>query len=136
MSQLTVSPYINFQGHAREALEFYQRALGGELTLLTFNSDGAPKEASPDDAIMHGMLRSDDVMILATDGMPQYPPAVGDNMAITLMGYDKERLTQVFEALSEGGNVKQSLKTEAWGDTFGWLEDKFKINWMVNITHS
>ena len=35
--------------------------------------------------------------------------------------------------LGEGGNIKQALKNESWGATFGWLEDKFSINWMVNI---
>lgn len=32
MSQPYVGPYINFQGRAREAMEFYQTVLGGSST--------------------------------------------------------------------------------------------------------
>lgn len=136
MSQLSMSPYINFNGHARKAMEFYQAALGGELTLLAFNEGGAPKPAGPDDAIMHAFLDADGAKIMGSDGMVEYPAKVGDNFAVALSGTDTERMTKAFEMLSAGGNVKQNLKEESWGDTFGWFEDKFGINWMVNINKS
>jgi PhnB protein len=50
-----------------------------------------------------------------------------------LSGTDYERLSKAFDELSAGGTVKQPLKTEAWGDSFGYFVDKFGINWMVNI---
>lgn len=134
MSQLSASPYINFQGRAREAMEFYQQALGGELTLLAGNMTEAPHPAGPDDSIMHARLAIGNVSIMGGDGLPAYPPTVGDNMAITLMGDDRAYLTQAFEKLSAGGTVKQTLKEESWGDTFGFLVDRFGINWMVDIT--
>jgi len=136
MGQLSANPYINFKGQAREAFEFYHKALGGKLTLLTFNPDGAPKPAEAGESIMHGVLESDGAMIMGTDGMAEYPPTVGDNFAVALSGSDSERLSKAFEMLSEGGKVKQTLKQESWGDTFGWLEDKFGINWMINISRS
>ncbi len=136
MSQLFINPYINFRGQAREAMEFYQKVLGGKLDLLTFNADGAPKPAGPGDTIMHSRLESDGAIIMGTDGMKEYSPTVGDNFAIALGGSDVERLTKIFEQLGEGGKVKQGLKAESWGDQFGWLEDKFGINWMVNISQA
>jgi PhnB protein len=59
---------------------------------------------------------------------------VGDNVAIALSGSDHERLSAAFEKLSADGQVKQPLKTETWGDSFGYFVDKFGINWMVNIS--
>lgn len=134
MGQLTTSPYINFQGRAREAFEFYHAALGGELHLLAIDPQGPPREAGSDDSIMHAALTSDGVSIMGTDGMPEYPPTNGDNMAIVLSGEDRERLSRAFDLLSDGGVVKQSLKEEVWGDTFGYFTDRFGINWMVNIS--
>jgi len=134
MSSIAVSPYLNFGGRAREAMEFYQKLFGGKLDLLAFTPDGAPHPAGPDDAIMHAALTADGVTIMGADGMSDHPPTVGDNFAIALSGDDLERLSKIFEGLSEGGHVKQTLKKESWGDTFGWLEDKFGVNWMVNIS--
>lgn len=134
MDKTTIDPYINFHGQAREAMEFYHGIFGGKLDLLAANPGGAPQPAGPNDTIMHARLAADAVTIMGSDGMPQYPPTVGDNVALALMGSDRERLTKAFDTLTEGGKVKQTLKTESWDDTFGWLEDKFGINWMVNIT--
>jgi PhnB protein len=133
MSQIAASPYINFQGQAREALEFYHEALGGDITLLAADSQGALKEAGANDQIMHGAIMSDGLLIMGSDGHPDYPPTVGDNVAVALSGSDHDRLAQAFDKLAAGGMVKQALKTESWGDSFGYFVDKFGINWMVNI---
>lgn len=133
MGKITANTYINFHGRAREAMEFYHKIFGGKLDLLAFNESGAPKPAGPNDTIMHSYLEANGMVLMGTDGMPEYPPTVGDNMSVSLMGKDKEQLTKIFDQLSAGGQVKQPLKKESWGDTFGYFVDKFGINWMVDI---
>jgi PhnB protein len=135
MSQIFLNPYINFRGKAREAMQFYQQVLGGDLVLLALTPDGPPKPAGPNDSVMHARLESDHAVIMGSDGSPDYPPTVGDNMAVALGGYDYERLSKIFDQLGEGGIVKQALTEQSWG-TFGWLQDKFGINWMLNISKS
>jgi PhnB protein len=134
MSQLAANVYINFHGHAREALEFYHEALGGTIILLAANDQGPPQPAGPEDSIMHGVVTSDGLLVMGSDGHPDYPPVVGDTIAIALSGDDYDRLSRVFSELSAGGTVKQALKTESWGDSFGYFVDKFGVNWMVNIS--
>lgn len=133
MNNLAASPYINFQGRTQEALEFYNRALGGELTLLSPTPGEAPHLSQPGEPVMHGALKVGDLLIMASDGHPDYPPTPGDNMAIALSGTDLEFLSKAFDLLSEGGTVKQPLTAESWGDRFGYFVDKFGINWMVNV---
>lgn len=133
MSQLQMNPYINFQGKAREAMQFYQNAIGGDIELIAFGENGVPHPAETGEAIMHAVLNADGATIMGSDGMPDHPPTTGDNFAIALSGEDEPRLTKAFKSLSVDGRVKQPLKVESWGDAFGWLEDKYGINWMVNI---
>lgn len=133
MSEFAANPCINFQGRTRTALEFYHEALGGELTLMAADPQSPPIVAGPEDSIMHGALVSDGLLIRGSDGHPDYPATVGDNVAIALSGSDHDRLCAAFEKLATGGEVKQPLKTESWGDSFGYFVDKFGINWMVNI---
>jgi PhnB protein len=115
MSRIQLSPYINFQGRAREALQFYHQALGGRLDLEALR------------------LEADGAVIVATDGHPDYPATVGENMAIALGGGDKERLTRIFSSLAEGGRVQMPLAAQPWGAMVGWLRDKFGIPWTVTI---
>ncbi len=133
MSQQYLGPYINFQGRAREAMEFYRKVLGGNLDLQTSNEQGVPKPAGPGDRIMHARLEADGVLIIASDGHPDYPPKVGDNMGIALAGSDKVRLAKIFNDLAEGGKIKMPLAEQSWGSSDGWLTDKFGINWNVSI---
>jgi uncharacterized glyoxalase superfamily protein PhnB len=47
MSQQYLGPYLNFQGRAREAMEFNHKVLGGTLDLHAANEKGEAKPAGP-----------------------------------------------------------------------------------------
>jgi PhnB protein len=122
MSQQRLGPFINFRGRAREAMEFYQKVLGGKLDVQAAN-----------DRVAQARLEADGLLIIASDGHPSYPPTVGDHMAIALSGTDKGRLTKIFNDLAAGGQMKGPLTAQPGGAEVGWLMDKFGINWMVTI---
>ena len=50
-----LNPYLNFDGNAREAMEFYQSVLGGELLVHTFG-DSMPDAGEIADQVMHASL--------------------------------------------------------------------------------
>lgn len=127
-----LSPYINFQGNAREAMEFYHKVLGGQLVLRTTDEKGVPKNAGPGDRISHAQLKADGAQIFGVDGHPKYPAKVGENVSLALAGTDKARLTKIFHDLAEGGQTKRPL-TQQSGLEVGYLVDKFGINWVVSI---
>jgi PhnB protein len=128
-----IAPYINFQGRAREAFEFYHAILGGSLSLFAFDpASGAMKAAGPGDPIGHGRLVAGAVRIFGSDGNPAYPATLGDTIALNVTGSDRDGLTKVFAALAEGGTIGMPLTDAAWG-TAGWLKDRFDINWNIDI---
>ena len=133
MSKIQLGNYINFAGRAREAMEFYHKVLGGNLILQTLNEHGAYKPAGPGDSIVNSRLEVDGAVIIDVDGHPDYPAKVGENMAAALDGTDKVRLTEMFNALAQGGNLKMPLTKQPWGAEVGWLTDKFGINWTLTI---
>ena len=123
MSKVQLSPYVNFQGRAREAMEFYKDALGGSVDLQT----------GPDGRVGYARFEVDGALIVGSDGHPKFAPTVGDNMAIALSGTDKERLSKAFAALAAGGQLKGPLTKQPSGAEVGYLRDKFGINWIVSI---
>ncbi|HEY6795352.1 MAG TPA: VOC family protein [Kineosporiaceae bacterium] len=131
-----LNPYLNFNGDAAAAMEFYHRVFGGMLRATTFGEFGMPD--SPDAArVMHAMLETDSgFALMASDvatGMTYDPPA---GFAVSLSGEDDDELRRYWEALSEGGTVTMPLEKQAWGDEFGMCTDRFGTPWMVNITAS
>jgi PhnB protein len=128
-----LNPYVTFDGHAREALEFYRDVLGGELNVNTF-ADFGNESGGDADKIMHGQLETDaGFTLMAADNPPGESFTPGNNYAISLSGDDTEMLHGYWEKLSGGGNVMVKLEKQMWGDEFGMCADKFGVTWMVNI---
>ena len=127
-----LNPYLNFNGNARQALEFYQSVFGGDLNLNTFADFGAP--GTPDaDRIMHGQLETEAGYTImgadVTSDMPYQAPA---GMAVSLSGDDSDALRGYWQKLSAGGTTTMPMEKQSWGDEFGMCVDKFGVPWLVN----
>ena len=132
---MQLNPYLNFPGNTREAMEFYQKVLGGKLDVQTFGeAPGMEVPPGYEDKVIHAMLDADGVVIMASESMPGSEVTFGDNVSLSLSGTNTDRLTQIFHSLSDGGTVTMPLEKQFWGDTFGMATDRFGVNWMVNIT--
>jgi len=129
MSDINLDPYLYFKGHAREAMEFYRGAFGGELSMQT-RADVGMKDDHPD-WLIHCRLEGGDARLMASD--TEQASAEARKIELSLMGDDERRLREIFEKLSTGGSVESPLKKEFWGDIFGKLTDKYGVIWMVNI---
>lgn len=130
-----LAPYINFRGNTRQVMEFYQSVFGGELSISTFKEFGASQDPSEDDLVMHSQVEAPNgITIMAADSPMRMEYVAGNNITLTLGGDNSEELTEYFNALAVGGTITQPLVLANWGDTFGMVEDKFGITWLVNIS--
>ncbi len=128
----TLNPYVSFRDNAREAMEFYQVALGGDLTSNTFGEYGDP-DAPEANLIMHSHLTTPaGFTLMGADTPPGMEHNPGTNVAISLSG-DGDELRDYWERLSDGATVTMPLEKQMWGDVFGMLVDRFGVIWMVNI---
>jgi PhnB protein len=128
-----LNPYLNFNGNARQALEFYQSVFGGTLNLTTFAELGAAEGADAS-KIMHGQLETDaGYTLMAADvpGHMEYHPIEG--CSVSLSGDDGDLLRGYWEKLSASGSTMMPLQKQVWGDEFGMCTDGFGIPWLVNI---
>jgi PhnB protein len=132
----TLNPYLNFRGNAREAIEFYHSALGGELTISTFKELGGSSGPADDDLVMHAQLTGTTGLVVMCSDVPEHMTyATGDHdFSVSLSGDDEAELTGYWDKLAEGATIEQPLTKAPWGDTFGMLHDKFGVSWLVNIS--
>jgi len=126
--------YLNFNGNCREAMKFYQRCLGGELSIMPFSEAPGdfPKEAK--DRVMHARVTKDGTtLLMASDTMPGSNFVQGTNFSISIDCQSAEETDQLFNAFSENGKITMPLQDAFWGARFGILRDQFGINWMFNF---
>lgn len=123
------TPYLTFDGTARQALTFYQGVFGGELVLNTLAEFG--RDDGPPDAIAHGMLQGP-VELFACDGVPGQPTFRAEGVLFSLLGTaEPERLERWFTALCDGGVDVDPLQRRGWGDHDGQVTDRFGVRWLI-----
>lgn len=140
-----INPYLNFDGKAEEALTFYKSVFGGEFTGGVMRWGEVPgcdeMKLSEEDKgkVMHMALPiSDGNVIMASDSLKGMGPplTVGNNVTIAIGPNTREEADRLFKGLSAGGNVQMPMADAFWGGYFGSFEDKFGINWLINVDTS
>jgi len=129
-----LSPYLTFDGNAREAVEFYASVLGVTPDLSTYDSVGPVDDPAQAKKIMHSQLVVEGVgTLMASDTVPGMAPATSSSVALFGGPGDRARLESWFTALSDGATDVVPIENAPWGDAFGMLTDRFGTVWMVNV---
>jgi PhnB protein len=130
-----LNPYLNFNGNAKQAMEFYAGVFGGDLRMNTFGEYGM---AGPDAGrIMHGMLETPTgYTIMGADITSEmdYQPMAG--ISVSLSGDDGALLRDYWAKLAAGGTVAVPLEKQVWGDEFGMCTDQYGVSWLINISET
>jgi PhnB protein len=139
-----VNTYLNFQGQAEEALEFYAKVFDTEVSMLSRFSDmpgAGPGELPADEQnlVMHAQLPIlGGHIVMATDMLRSmgHETRIGNNTTISLDVDSKEEADRLYEALSEGGSEGSPMAEMPWGAYWGVTLDRYGIRWMVSYTHA
>ena len=130
----TLNTYLRFNdAKCREAMNFYQQCLGGELSFQTAGESPMASEMpeGSKDLIMHSTLKAPGILIMGSD-MMRDKATVGDNFAMSLDCQSEAEIRDLFAKLSAGGDVFMQLEDVPWGAIFGMATDKYGVEWMFN----
>ncbi len=126
-------PFILFDGNCAEAMSFYQKCFGGELTIIrlgdTLMKDQIPKEQHH--KVTYAYLKSGVIELSATDWLHSTrKPKQGNTVAIYITGDSYNELKDIFNKLSEGADkdLLDELKDVPFG-IYGHFADKYSVHW-------
>jgi len=134
---MQVQAYLFFDGRCEEALEFYRRTLGAEVTMLMRFKDSPDPESCPPGAgnenkVMHSNFKIGETQIMASDGRCTGQPSF-QGFALSLSPKDVAEAERLFNALADGGQVQMPLAETFWSPRFGMVADRFGVSWMINV---
>jgi len=138
---MPIEPYLNFDGRCEEAIEFYKKALGAEVTMLMRFKEN-PEPSPPgmmapgsENKIMHSSLRIGDAVIMASDGYCK-GEAGFKGITLSLSVANEAAADRAFNALADGGKVHMPLTKTFFSPRFGMVADRFGVPWMVIVPRS
>ncbi|MEK4248506.1 VOC family protein [Paenibacillus sp. FSL W7-1287] len=134
--------YLNFDGVAEQAIEFYGEALQANAIKKVKFGDipQDPNYPLPENElamIMESSIEFDGGKIMMSDVLSSMKSVTGElmkgnNVWISVMNEDKQKLEMYFNRLSVGGHVIMPLSNVPWSSCFGMLVDKFGVSWKFN----
>lgn len=135
---MKVVPYLNLNGSAEAALNFYAEALKGTLQSIMRFGDHEMPGVTDDNKhlIMHGEVRFGENLIYISDSFEPEKTIQGNAFTVHLDCFSEAEIQEVFANLSKGGKIIDALADTFWGATYGFLIDQFGISWSFNYQKS
>jgi PhnB protein len=135
MKQAT--PYLIFDGKAKEALEFYKNVFNGEVfEIQTFGEANFPTPPEADSRIMHAKFKKDELFLMISDNFPGQSVNVGNNISLTLEFESEDEIQNLYDLLSKDGSIFMELQDTFWGAKYAKVQDSFGVIWDLNHTIS
>jgi len=124
---IKINPWINFNGNAQEAFDFYKSVFGGEVKKVLSDKNEMMFITLP--------IGKDDMLI--ANNVPEGMGQVNENenrSKIAVRTESKEEAEKIFNGLSAGGNVEVPM-SEGMGMYFGMFRDKYGIEWIIEFSN-
>jgi PhnB protein len=134
MSQ--INTYLTFNGNCREAMTFYQKCLGGDLTFQTIGESPLAEKMPPQmkEYILHSTLSKEALVLMGSDMVSEGGLIKGNNISIALDCESEEEMKDTYQNISVGGIENHPLELSFWGALFGDLTDKYDNHWILNFS--
>lgn len=125
--------YLNYGGNCAEALQFYEKHLGGKiLMMMTHGQSPEASNTKPEwkNAILYAQIAIGDTEIMASDvPTERFQPMRSVYLSLSVdTDLEAER---IYNLLTEGGEVYMPMQETFFASRFGQLRDRFGTSWMV-----
>lgn len=132
---VATTTHINFDGHAREALEFYQSVFGGQVVIATYADIHQVDDPAQADSVAWGQAKAPNgFRVMAYDVQSTKPFNPGDNaFYIALRGTDADEIQSQWNGLAAGATVLTPLTPAIFAPLYGMLTDRFGVTWIIDV---
>lgn len=134
---MSLHAYLNFQGNAKEAMEFYAGVLGTEAPSIMYFKDMPPNPDFPippecEGWIMHGSIMYNGQLIMFSDLLPNAPLTVGNHLSLLIDLDDVDALKKIYDKFNIKAKITMPFEETFWAQGFGSLIDQFGVEWQFN----
>ncbi|WP_020006806.1 VOC family protein [Salinicoccus albus] len=127
----SVTPYLTFQGNAKEAMAFYTRVFDdAELRFLQEYDESVPEMAGK---VMQGVIRIHDLLLMVTDSKVPAEFAFSPSMSFLIECQSLQEIEKYYLKLKKKGAIHVPLDEYGAADRFAWVQDKFGVTWQLNF---
>lgn len=126
---MRATPFLMFQGQAKEAFALYRRAFPDfEELLLQEHAEGAQAGQ-----IAMARIRIGGLEIMLYDSPPVHDFTFTPSTSTFIECDSEEQLRSLAGVLGEGGAVMMPVDNYGFSTLFTWVADRFRVSWQLNL---
>ena len=127
-----LNTYLNYGGNCEEAFRFYERHLGGKITMLMRHGEAPNPLAVPDwkDKVLHARMNLGGTELLGAD-IPRERFQPMRSAYLSLSVDSDEEADRIYALLTEGGEIFMKMEETFFASRFAMFRDRFGTSWML-----
>ena len=129
-----ITPNVWFDDQAEEATKFYTAIFNDSRILNTSHYTDAGQEvhSQPEGRVMTIEFELDGQGFVALNGGPQF--TLNPSISFIVNCSTKEEVDELWEKLSDGGEVLMPLDAYPFSDRYGWIQDRYGVSWQLILS--
>jgi len=127
--------FIDFNGNAKEAIDFYTEVFSLEKAQIMFFKDIPTKtDLRPDEEnrVAHANLKIAGTTLMISDTPRDKPVKIGENITLFIQSDHLEEQKVIYEKLKVKATIIIALSETFWSKSYAYLIDQFGIGWQLN----
>ncbi|HVW86610.1 MAG TPA: VOC family protein [Bryobacteraceae bacterium] len=131
MSETKVRPFLMFDGHAEEAMNFYMSLFPGSqvLDLTHYGPEGPGAEGS----VMKASFTLDGQVVMCTDSTARHDFTFTPSLSFFISCDSEDEIRRLSSGLASGGAELMPLGNYGFSRQFAWVTDRFGVSWQLNL---
>lgn len=121
---------LNFGGNCAEAFRFYEKHLGGKITMIMRQNEMPNPPAGATDAVIHARMDIADTVLIGND-VPEAHFKQMRSVYLYLSLDSVDEAERVYKLLSKDGEVFMPLEETFFATRFAMLRDRFGVSWSI-----
>jgi predicted 3-demethylubiquinone-9 3-methyltransferase (glyoxalase superfamily) len=131
MADVTVHPFLMFEGKAEEAMNFYVSLFPG-AKILDIKRYGA-NQPGPEGSVMKASFSIGNQTVLCTDSFVKHGFTFTPSFSFFVDCASEEEIGRLSASVSEGGATLMPLGEYGFSRKFAWVSDRFGVSWQLNL---
>lgn len=129
-----ISPCLWFNNQSEEAAQFYTSLFKNSKLgkVARYGKAGAKVSGQKEGSVMTVEFELEGLRILGLNGGPhfQFTPS----LSFFVWRESEKEVDRLWQTLSQDGKVHMGLDKYPWSQKYGWVADKFGVNWQIMLS--
>lgn len=130
-----LTPYITLEGQVKEAIAFYEAAIGAEVLSMATYGDmpNMPDTFNEElkDLVAHAKLKVGEAELMLSDAPGGMLVAAGKRVTICITTNSVEQSRRMYDALRHNGQVNLPFQEEPFSPGFGDVTDQYGVTFQI-----